>query len=77
MKNKIYKILTAFYSQMHFDAYRVMIPLEIQYFSLNRILLLTIGLWPYKQSKVVLFQQILIFGILTSFIIFQVCESYY
>ncbi|XP_039311464.1 uncharacterized protein LOC105198330 isoform X2 [Solenopsis invicta] len=45
---------------------------EIQHFSLNRILLLSIGLWPYKQSKLVLFQQILFFGLLTSFTVYQI-----
>ncbi|XP_025991838.1 uncharacterized protein LOC105206941 [Solenopsis invicta] len=48
-----------------------MISLEIQHFSLNRILLLSIGLWPYKQSKLVFLQQILLFGLLISFVIYQ------
>ncbi|XP_072750518.1 uncharacterized protein [Anoplolepis gracilipes] len=37
----------------------------------NRMLLLAVGLWPYQQSKLVQFQLILFFTILTSFIIFQ------
>jgi len=45
----------------------------IQYFSLNRILLLAIGLWPFGRSKVVQFQLILFFSILVAFILFQVC----
>ncbi|KAL6260674.1 hypothetical protein P5V15_008194 [Pogonomyrmex californicus] len=48
-----------------------MISLETQHFNLSRILLLTIGLWPYERSKFVLFQQIILFGILTSFVAFQ------
>ncbi|XP_039311488.1 uncharacterized protein LOC105198336 isoform X3 [Solenopsis invicta] len=38
---------------------------------LNRFLLLTVGLWPYQQSKLVQFQLILFFSILTTFISFQ------
>ncbi|XP_072750568.1 uncharacterized protein [Anoplolepis gracilipes] len=37
----------------------------------NRMLLLAVGLWPYQQSKLVQFQLIPFFTILTSFIIFQ------
>ncbi|XP_019885675.2 odorant receptor 4-like [Camponotus floridanus] len=48
-----------------------MICIKTQYFNLNRILLLAIGLWPYHQSKFVRFQAFLFFSILTSFIIFQ------
>ncbi|XP_012228640.2 odorant receptor 49b-like isoform X2 [Linepithema humile] len=56
---------------MHFDAYREMTNYIEQYFNLNRILLLTVGLWPYQQSKLVRFQVISFFSILTSFIVFQ------
>ncbi|XP_039311471.1 uncharacterized protein LOC105194078 [Solenopsis invicta] len=45
---------------------------EIQHFSLNRILLLSVGLWPYNQSNLVSLQQILLFGIQISFVIYQV-----
>jgi len=45
----------------------------IQYFSLNRILLLAIGLWPFERSKIVQFQLIVFFSILIAFILFQVC----
>ncbi|XP_071637243.1 uncharacterized protein [Temnothorax longispinosus] len=48
-----------------------MISAKDRYFSLNRILLLAIGLWPYKQSKLVQLQLTLHYGILGSFIIFQ------
>ncbi|XP_029666066.1 odorant receptor 4-like [Formica exsecta] len=48
-----------------------MICIETQHFNLNRTLLLAIGLWPYQKSKFVGFQTILCFGILTSFVIFQ------
>ncbi|XP_011348662.1 uncharacterized protein LOC105285843 isoform X1 [Ooceraea biroi] len=43
----------------------------IQYFNLNRILLLMIGLWPQKQTKLVRLQIILCYFILTSFIVVQ------
>ncbi|XP_067216102.1 uncharacterized protein [Linepithema humile] len=45
--------------------------LKTQYFSINRILLLMIGSWPYKQSTFVRLQLILLYSIVTSFIIFQ------
>ncbi|KAL6260669.1 hypothetical protein P5V15_008189 [Pogonomyrmex californicus] len=48
-----------------------MICITTRYFSLNKILLLALGLWPYYQSNFVRFQIVLIFGILISFIIFQ------
>ncbi|XP_071637457.1 uncharacterized protein [Temnothorax longispinosus] len=48
-----------------------MIPLEIQYFSFNRILLLVIGLWPYQQSKLTRLQFICFSTILTAGVIFQ------
>ncbi|KAL6425014.1 hypothetical protein ACFW04_009372 [Cataglyphis niger] len=48
-----------------------MICIETQHFNLNRTLLLAIGLWPYQKSKFAQLQTILCFGILTSFIIFQ------
>ncbi|XP_067216105.1 uncharacterized protein [Linepithema humile] len=45
--------------------------LQTRYFSLNRILLLTLGIWPYKRSTFVRFKLILLYSILASFIIFQ------
>ncbi|XP_029678603.1 uncharacterized protein LOC115244801 [Formica exsecta] len=48
-----------------------MICLETQYFNLNRILLLAIGVWPYKQSNFTRFQFIFLFTILTTSLIFQ------
>ncbi|KAL6260671.1 hypothetical protein P5V15_008191 [Pogonomyrmex californicus] len=48
-----------------------MICIITKYFSLNKILLLALGLWPYNQSNFVRFQIILILSILTSSIIFQ------
>ncbi|KAL6418174.1 hypothetical protein ACFW04_012299 [Cataglyphis niger] len=48
-----------------------MICIVTQYFNFNRILLLIVGLWPYQRTKLVLFQIILFFAILISFIIFQ------
>ncbi|XP_029666072.1 uncharacterized protein LOC115237269 [Formica exsecta] len=49
-----------------------MICVETQHFNLNRILLLALGLWPYQKSKFSQFQAILCFGILTSFVVFQI-----
>ncbi|XP_019882185.2 uncharacterized protein LOC109609780 [Camponotus floridanus] len=56
---------------MHLDARGKMICIDCLHISLNRKLLLAVGLWPYQQSKFVRFQLILLFAILTSFIIFQ------
>ncbi|KAL6425023.1 hypothetical protein ACFW04_009375 [Cataglyphis niger] len=49
-----------------------MICIQTRYFNLNRILLLAVGLWPYQRTKLIRFQIILFFSILTSFIIFQI-----
>ncbi|KAL6420301.1 hypothetical protein ACFW04_014806 [Cataglyphis niger] len=48
-----------------------MIRLETQFFNLNRILLLTIGLWPYRQSYLTRLQFIFLSTILTTSLIFQ------
>ncbi|XP_072765637.1 uncharacterized protein [Anoplolepis gracilipes] len=48
-----------------------MICIDSLQISLNRMLLLAVGLWPYQQSNLVQFQLILFFTILTSFIILQ------
>ncbi|XP_032680471.1 uncharacterized protein LOC116848465 [Odontomachus brunneus] len=48
-----------------------MICVETDHFSINRILLLVVGLWPYQRSKLVRLQTIIIFAILMSFLIFQ------
>ncbi|KAL6416848.1 hypothetical protein ACFW04_013121 [Cataglyphis niger] len=48
-----------------------MICVETQHFPLNRILLLAIGLWPYQRSKLNQLQATLCFGILSSFVVFQ------
>ncbi|KAL0109507.1 hypothetical protein PUN28_014519 [Cardiocondyla obscurior] len=48
-----------------------MICIETQFFSLNRILLLCIGLWPHQQSRITRFQFIFLFVILLTGIIFQ------
>ncbi|XP_050460091.1 odorant receptor 22c-like [Cataglyphis hispanica] len=44
---------------------------ETQHFPLTRILLLAIGLWPYQRSKFSQLQATLCFGILSSFVVFQ------
>ncbi|XP_070152586.1 odorant receptor 30a-like isoform X1 [Polyergus mexicanus] len=56
---------------MRLDSHRKMICIVKQHFKLNRILLLTIGLWPYQQSLLVQFQRIFLISILTSSIVFQ------
>ncbi|XP_070522372.1 odorant receptor 30a-like [Cardiocondyla obscurior] len=48
-----------------------MIDVVDKYFSLNRTLLLIIGLWPYEKSKCVVIQMICIFCIVITCIIFQ------
>ncbi|XP_070151877.1 uncharacterized protein [Polyergus mexicanus] len=48
-----------------------MIRLETQYFNLNRILLLAVGLWPYQQSNFTRLQFIFFSTILTTSLIFQ------
>ncbi|KAL6425033.1 hypothetical protein ACFW04_009378 [Cataglyphis niger] len=48
-----------------------MISVDCLNISLNRTLLLLVGLWPYQQSKLVQFQIILVITILTTCIIFQ------
>ncbi|XP_025270163.1 uncharacterized protein LOC112639649 [Camponotus floridanus] len=48
-----------------------MMCLETQHFKLNRFLLLTIGLWPLKQSNLTRFQFIILSSVLTTSIIFQ------
>ncbi|XP_070159394.1 odorant receptor 30a-like isoform X4 [Polyergus mexicanus] len=58
--------------QMHADSSREMISIEDRYFSLNRVLLLIVGLWPYQKSKLARLQFICFFSILITFIIFQV-----
>ncbi|XP_071560212.1 uncharacterized protein [Temnothorax nylanderi] len=45
--------------------------LPAQYCSINRILLLILGLWPYQQSKFTRFQFIFFYAILSGGIIFQ------
>ncbi|XP_011860659.1 PREDICTED: uncharacterized protein LOC105557885 isoform X2 [Vollenhovia emeryi] len=48
-----------------------MICIKTLHVSLNRILLLIVGLWPYQQSKFVYLQVILFFVILATFILCQ------
>ncbi|KAL6424998.1 hypothetical protein ACFW04_009364 [Cataglyphis niger] len=48
-----------------------MICIVEEHFKLNRFLLLAVGLWPYQQSLLIRFQQVLLIGILTSFAVFQ------
>ncbi|XP_071637328.1 uncharacterized protein [Temnothorax longispinosus] len=52
-------------------AHREMIHLGARYYSLNRLLLLAVGLWPYQQSKFTQFQFIFFSAILSAGIIFQ------
>jgi len=64
------------HNQSHLGRRREMIHLESQYFNLNKILLLVIGLWPYQQSKFTRFQFVFFSTILTTGIIFQVKVEY-
>ncbi|XP_019697061.1 uncharacterized protein LOC105183321 [Harpegnathos saltator] len=48
-----------------------MICVESLHINLNRLLLLAVGLWPYEQTKIVQLQLILLFSILTTFILSQ------
>ncbi|XP_011705012.1 PREDICTED: uncharacterized protein LOC105460278, partial [Wasmannia auropunctata] len=59
------------FAQSYSEAHREMICIESQYFSLNRTLLIAVGLWPYKQSKFVRLQFIFFLSTLTSAILFQ------
>jgi len=54
-----------------------MICLETEYFILSKILLRTIGLWPYQQSIFAQFQFIFFLGILMATIVFQVKLYFY
>ncbi|XP_071637410.1 uncharacterized protein [Temnothorax longispinosus] len=56
---------------MYINTHKEMICIESLQISLNRFLLLVVGLWPYQQSKLVQIQLILFIGILASFILFQ------
>ncbi|XP_077280792.1 uncharacterized protein LOC143907738 isoform X3 [Temnothorax americanus] len=56
---------------MYINLHKEMICIESLHISLNRFLLLVVGLWPYQQSKLVQIQLILFIGILASFILFQ------
>ncbi|KAL6425049.1 hypothetical protein ACFW04_009390 [Cataglyphis niger] len=48
-----------------------MMRITAQYFNINRMLLLAVGLWPYQQSKVDRFRFIFFLSILTTAILFQ------
>jgi len=60
---------------MHLNVLKMKIFFEEHYFRFNRIILLTIGIWPYQQSKLASFQIAIISGILISNIVFQVYIS--
>lgn len=60
------------HGQTRVNTRREMVCLITRYFNVNRILLLMLGLWPYNQSKLTVLQQILLYSILTSFILIQV-----
>ncbi|XP_071629412.1 uncharacterized protein [Temnothorax longispinosus] len=56
---------------MHVYARGEMIRINSLHIGLNRYLLLTFGLWPYQQSKLVQFQLVLFLSVLATFILFQ------
>ncbi|XP_077270672.1 uncharacterized protein LOC143901916 isoform X2 [Temnothorax americanus] len=49
-----------------------MICIDSLHISLNRFLLLTVGLWPYQRSKLVQLQFALLFSVLATFILAQI-----
>ncbi|XP_024884063.1 uncharacterized protein LOC112462493 [Temnothorax curvispinosus] len=49
-----------------------MICIDSLHISLNRFLLLTVGLWPYQQSKLVQLQFTLLFSVLATYILGQI-----
>ncbi|XP_067216092.1 uncharacterized protein [Linepithema humile] len=53
------------------DVRKEMISRNYLHFNLNRILLLTVGLWPYQQSKFVRLQLTIFFSILITIVVFQ------
>ncbi|KAH0944527.1 Or9e26 [Eciton burchellii] len=55
----------------------MMISFEKRYFSMNRVIMLAVGLWPYQQTKIVRFQVTFFLGILISFIIFQLSRLFF
>jgi len=64
--------LSDIFDQTVFDIHRMTFCIE-NYFSLNKMLLLTVGLWPYHQKKLLEFQIFFFIAILTSYILAQVC----
>ncbi|XP_039311365.1 uncharacterized protein LOC120359104, partial [Solenopsis invicta] len=62
---------TALPYQLYFNIYEEIVRIDTLQISLNRFLLLLVGLWPYQQSILARLQLILFLGILTSFITFQ------
>lgn len=78
-KRGINEFLFSTFPSTCIDGHEEMLCIETQHFNINRILLLIIGLWPYQRSFLVELQLIVFFGILTTFIIFQVrlCINYY
>ncbi|XP_011860674.1 PREDICTED: uncharacterized protein LOC105557894 [Vollenhovia emeryi] len=56
---------------MYTNAHKEMILINSLQISLNRVLLLLVGLWPYQQSKLVRIQWITFVGILTTCMLFQ------
>lgn len=59
-------------SQLYFGGRKEMISVEAQYFNLNKILLLAVGLWPYQRTKFVQFRCIFFLTILITAVLFQV-----
>ncbi|XP_071561014.1 uncharacterized protein [Temnothorax nylanderi] len=64
-------LLRRFRGQTRTVSRRVMISIKTQHFRFNRILLLSIGLWPYERTRLVQFQITLFFGIVISSVIYQ------
>lgn len=61
-----------FHGQTRVVSRRMMICIKTRHFRFNRLLLLSIGLWPYERTKLVEFHVTLFFGILIIAIAYQV-----
>lgn len=75
IQNKIHYI-SFVRTQIRFDVRERMIFVKSEFFYINRIFLLLLGIWPYQKNKFVYVQRLLSLGILISFVICQVCVSY-
>lgn len=76
MRDERIRRLVIFSSQMLLAIRKMKTSLKKRYFNINRILLLIVGIWPYQQSTLVKLQKECVFGVLISFIAFQVQQHF-